>query len=106
MGDAIVLIAAETPEILKQAKELVEVEYEELDPILDAIQAMKEDSPLVHQSGNILSQEHLLRGNAEEKIKNSKYVVTNHYRTPPTEHAFLEPETSVAFMPVSYTHLH
>lgn len=96
LGDAIVLIAAETPEILKQAKDLVEIEYEELQGVFRAEDALKEDAVQVHSDGNILSVEHLVRGNAEEKIKNSKYVVTNHYSTPPTEHAFLEPETSVA----------
>ncbi|MCD8241050.1 MAG: 2Fe-2S iron-sulfur cluster-binding protein, partial [Lachnospiraceae bacterium] len=35
LGDAICLVAAETPEILEQAKELVEVEYEDLPPVLD-----------------------------------------------------------------------
>ena len=57
---------------------------------------MKEDAPLVHASGNILAHEHLVRGNADEVIANSKYKVTKHYETPWTEHAFLEPECAVA----------
>ena len=35
-------------------------------------------------------------GNADKYIKSSKYVVTNKYSTPFTEHAFLETETAVA----------
>jgi len=96
MGDAIVLIAAESREILETAKKSVKIEYEELPPVCSVFEAMAEDAAQVHESGNLLSKEHLIRGNAEEKLKNSKYVVTKHYSVPPTEHAFLEPETAVA----------
>ncbi|MEE0202461.1 MAG: selenium-dependent xanthine dehydrogenase, partial [Muricomes sp.] len=96
LGDAICLVAAETPEILERAKSLVKVDYEVLEPVLSPFDAMKKDAPLVHASGNILAHEHLVRGNADEVIANSKYKVTKHYETPWTEHAFLEPECAVA----------
>lgn len=96
LGDAICLVAAKTPEILEQAKQLVEVEYEELEPVTCPEEAMKDDAPLIHETGNILSHEHLVRGNADEVIKASKYKVTRHYETPYTEHAFLEPEAAIA----------
>lgn len=96
VGDAICLVAAETPEILEKAKSLVKVDYEVLEPVLDPFRGMEEDAPLVHDSGNILAHEHLVRGNADEVIANSKYKVTKHYETPWTEHAFLEPECAVA----------
>ena len=94
LGDAICLIAAETPEILERAKALVKVDYEVLQPVLDPFEALKEDAPRIHPGiqpdGNVLAHEHLVRGNAEEVIANSKYKVTRHYETPWTEHAFLE----------------
>ena len=98
IGDAICLVAAETPEILEEAKKLVRVEYEQLEGVFDPCEAMKEDAPLVHEGSetNILAHEHLVRGNADEVIARSKYKVTRHYETPWTEHAFLEPETAVA----------
>ena len=96
LGDAIVLIAAESREILEAAKKSVKIEYEELPPVCSMAEAMAEDAPHVHEGGNLLSKEHLVRGNADEKLKNSKYVVSHHYSVPPTEHAFLEPETAVA----------
>ncbi len=96
IGDAVVLVAAESKEILEEAKKLVEIEYEELTPITSPQMAMKEDAPKIHKSGNILVKEHLVRGKAKDKIKNSKYVVTRSYSTPFTEHAFLEPECAVA----------
>lgn len=96
LGDAICLVAAETKEILEQAKALVEVEYEELKPVTCPAEALAEGAPVLHDGGNILSHEHLVRGNADEVIAKSKYKVTKHYETPWTEHAFLEPECAVA----------
>ena len=49
LGDAIALVAAETPEILEEAKTLVEVEYEELEMVRDPWEAMKENAPKVQQ---------------------------------------------------------
>ncbi|MDO5417544.1 MAG: selenium-dependent xanthine dehydrogenase [Lachnospiraceae bacterium] len=97
LGDAIAIVAAETPEILEKAKALVEVEYEELTPMTCPADSLAEGAPELHEGGNILSHEHLVRGNADEVIANSKYKVTRHYETPWTEHAFLEPEAAVAF---------
>jgi selenium-dependent xanthine dehydrogenase len=96
IGDAIVLIAAKTQEILEKAKALVEITFEELTTVNCPEDALKGDAPQVHASGNILTTENLVFGNADKYIKSSKYVVTNKYSTPFTEHAFLETETAVA----------
>lgn len=98
LGDPIVLVAADSKETLEKAKSLVKIEFEELPGIFSVHDAMAENAVLVHESvpGNLLAHEHLVRGNADEKIRNSKYVVTQKYSTPATEHAFLEPETAVA----------
>ena len=96
LGDAVALVAAETKEALEEAKKLVKVEYEELKPLTNPIEAMAEDAPHIHKGGNILVEKELIRGNADEKIKNSKYVATRHYSVPFNEHAFLEPECAVA----------
>ena len=98
LGDAIVMVAAETPEILAEAKKLVDIEYEELSPLTCAAEALAEGAPLVHPSAgtNILAHEHLIRGDADAVIAASKYKVTHHFETPWTEHAFLEPECAVA----------
>ena len=96
IGDCICLVVAETPEILEEAKKLVEVDYEELEPITDPFYALSEDAPLVHHDGNVMAHEHLRKGNPEEIIDKSKYKVTKVYDTPWTEHAFLEPETAIA----------
>ncbi|MDO5410815.1 MAG: selenium-dependent xanthine dehydrogenase [Lachnospiraceae bacterium] len=96
LGDAIAIVAAETPEILEQAKKLVKVDYEVLTPITSPKEALAFGAPALHEGGNVLSHERLTRGNAEKVIAESKYKVTRHYETPWTEHAFLEPECAVA----------
>lgn len=105
LGDAIVLIAAETEEILQQAKEAVSIEYEILEAVFDPHEALALNAPRIHESGNLLKLERLSRGNAEEQIASAAHVVTRRYRTPFTEHAFLEPECAVCVpeMDSSYT---
>ncbi|MBM6938635.1 selenium-dependent xanthine dehydrogenase [Pseudoflavonifractor phocaeensis] len=100
LGDAVALVAAETWEQVQQAKALIKVEYEVLDPIFDAHAALEPGAPLVHESSasNVLAHEHLVRGNADEVLAKSAHVVTRKYYTPPTEHAFLEPECAVAMV--------
>ena len=90
VGDALCLVIAETEDILKQAKELVRIEYEPLPPVRTIQEAMVEDAPKVHSGGNLCQQRHVTRGDAKTALANSKYTVTRSYRTPFTEHAFLE----------------
>ena len=97
VGDAICLVVAETEEILKQAKALVKIDYEPLEPVRTIQDAMADDAPLLHPNGNLCQQRHVTRGDAKAALAGSKYVVTQSYRTPFTEHAFLEPECAVAF---------
>lgn len=97
LGDAICLVAAESREILEQAKALVKVDYEPLEPVRNPQEAQAENAPLVHSSGNLLTHKHVQRGNPTEAIAKSKYVLTQKFFTPWTEHAFLEPECAVAY---------
>ena len=96
VGDAIALVAATSMDIARKAADLIKVDYEELEPLSLPEEAMKEGAPKIHKDGNILVREVLKRGNVDEALKNSKYVVTNHYSVPFTEHAFLEPESAMA----------
>ncbi|MDY4693653.1 MAG: selenium-dependent xanthine dehydrogenase [Blautia sp.] len=98
LGDAIALVAGETREIVEEAKKLIDVEYEELDMVRDPYEAMKEGAPKVHESekDNLLAHWHVHRGDAQNAIEHSRYVLTDKFHTPWTEHAFLEPECAVA----------
>ena len=97
VGDAICLVVAENETVLKQAKELVKVDYEPLEPVRTIQEARAADAPSLHPNGNLCQQRHVTRGDARAALAQSKYVVTQSYRTPFTEHAFLEPECAVAF---------
>ena len=97
LGDAICLVAAETPEILQRAKELVRVDYEELPMVRSPKEAMAPDAPLVHRSGNLLAHKHIQRGDPKAAIQKARHVLTRQFFTPWTEHAFLEPECAVAY---------
>ena len=97
VGDAVCLVVAENEAVLKQAKELVKVDYEPLEPVRTIQEARAADAPSLHPNGNLCQQRHVTRGDARAALAQSKYVVTQSYRTPFTEHAFLEPECAVAF---------
>jgi selenium-dependent xanthine dehydrogenase len=96
IGDNIALVATRTKESLDEVCNLVSVEYTELAPVTSPTDALKYEAPLIHESGNVMAKSYLQRGNADEAIKNSKYVVTRKYKTPAQEHGFLEPECAVA----------
>lgn len=96
IGDAIALAASRRKETLDEILSLIEVEYEVLTPLTDPREAMKPDAPKLHEKGNILSEQHLCRGDADRAIRDAKYVVTKHYSTPMTDHAFMEPECAIA----------
>ncbi len=96
-GDAIAAVAARTKEIADEALKHIEVQYEELEPVTDPKRALEEDAPKIHEKGNLLSRTYVKRGNPEEALASSKYIVKNTYYAPPLEHAFIEPESAVAF---------
>ncbi len=96
LGDSICLVAAKTPEIVEEAKRLITIDYEELPLVTCPKEAMEEDAPELHKGGNLLADVSLKRGDADAVIAASAHQVTNHYETPWTEHAFLEPEAAVA----------
>lgn len=96
VGDALVLVAATSKKIADEALQLIEVVYQKLDPILSPRQALEAGAPQIHSKGNLLNKTILKRGNAEEAITKAKYVIKQTYMTPPTEHAFLEPESALA----------
>jgi selenium-dependent xanthine dehydrogenase len=98
LGDAVALVCARDQETLEAAKKLVKVEYEVLSAVHNPVEAAAENAPLVFETdeNNIQAHKHVSRGDAEGAIAKSKYVVTAHFETPWTEHAFLEPECCVA----------
>lgn len=96
-GDAVAAVVARTKELADEGLRRIDVKYEELEPVIDPKMALEDGAPKVHEKGNLLGRTYVKRGNPEEALAASKYVVKNTYKTPPLEHAFIEPESAVAF---------
>ena len=85
-GDAVAIVAADSEEIAAAALDLIEVEYEELPAVTDAVNAPPE---------NLLKHIKVRKGDIDAGFKNADCIVEQTYRTPTTEHLFLEPECSI-----------
>ena len=97
MGEAVALVAAETPAIAARALELIEVQYEELPAVFSPEEAMRPDAPLLHGGkGNVLRHFELHKGDVDDAFKGCDIVVENTYYTPMIEHAYLEVEGAIA----------
>ena len=98
LGDSVALICAVDMETANRARDLVKVEYEVLPAVRSIEEAKAENAPLVFEEdeNNVQAHKHVKRGDADGAIAKSKYVITEHFSTPWTEHAFLEPECCVA----------
>jgi CO/xanthine dehydrogenase Mo-binding subunit len=92
MGDAVALVAAETPEIAAEALRLIEVDYEPLPVVDDPVAAMLPDAPRVHETGNIHLRTVIRRGDVAEAFAKADVVVDHVYFTPRQAHMFLETE--------------
>ena len=112
-GDPVAMVAAETPESAERAVSLIRVDYEDLPGIFSPEHALLPEAVRIHETGNILVERTVLKGDPDQGLKDSEVVVTNTYRTQMVEHAYLEPEAGVAnyeegkltvWMPSKYSH--
>ncbi len=95
-GDAICLVVGTRVDTLNEIASLVKVTYEPLTPLLTIADALAEGAPALHPNGNILSHQHIKRGDVDTALKESAHVISRHFSTPFTEHAFMEVECAVA----------
>ncbi|WP_419394280.1 xanthine dehydrogenase family protein molybdopterin-binding subunit [Cytobacillus praedii] len=91
-GDAIALVAAETLEIAEEALSLIEVDYEPLEAVTDAEQAMSAKASKLHPDGNIHSHVKIKNGNTEKAFREADIIVENTFYSPRQMHAFIETE--------------
>jgi selenium-dependent xanthine dehydrogenase len=104
VGDAVAIVAADSEEIAAAALELIQVDYEQLPAVTDVMDAANPDSPLVHEErpdGNLLKHIKVKKGDIESGFADADVVIDQTYRTPTTEHLFLEPECSIG-IPAGY----
>ncbi len=96
VGDAIAIVAAETAEIAGRALNMIEVEMDPQPVISDPVQARRTDVPQLHAKGNLLKHIKVRKGDVEAGLASSEVVLEHTYHTAITDHAFLEPECSIA----------
>jgi len=94
VGDVLAAVAAVDRRTARAAAELIEVDYEVLEPIVDPEAAMTPDSPQVHPDRkNLLSTTKYARGAVDEALASSAHVVKETFRTQTIEHLYMEPES-------------
>jgi CO/xanthine dehydrogenase Mo-binding subunit len=97
VGDPIALIAAEDEERAEQALEALDVEIEELPAVFDPVEALRPDSPAVHEKGNLLFNRRIVKGDVEKGFAEADIIIEETYETHMLEHAYIEPEVGVAY---------
>jgi xanthine dehydrogenase molybdenum-binding subunit len=96
VGDAIAIVAAETQEIAEQAAALIEAQFDLQPVITNPVQARKEGVPQIHEKGNLLKHIKVRKGDMEKGFAESDVILEHTFHTPIYEHAFIEPECSIA----------
>jgi len=96
VGDPVAMVAAETPESAEEAISLIRVDYKDLPGVFCPEDALLPGAVKIHEGGNLLQEQTLLKGDPDQGMKDAEVVITNTYRTQMVEHAYLEPEAGVA----------
>lgn len=77
VGEGVAIVAAETRYIAEDARDLIDVEYEPLDPVVDPFDAIGKDSPLVHDllGSNIAYERTFTFGEVEQDFADADLVI-------------------------------
>jgi len=105
VGEPIALVAAEALDIAERALELIEVEYEPLPGVFDPLEALKPGAPTVAETpafpsepDNVVATWKIRKGDVEAGFAMADVIVENTFRVPFIDHAYIEPESGVAWM--------
>ncbi|MFQ5637475.1 MAG: molybdopterin cofactor-binding domain-containing protein [bacterium] len=100
VGDCVAAVAADDEEIALHALSLIEIEWQQLDPVLRIEKSLeKTDDPLHENSKdgtNIHKSVEQHFGDVPKAIQGSKYVQTHDFDFVGLNHAFTEPIASIA----------
>jgi 2-furoyl-CoA dehydrogenase large subunit len=82
VGEPLVLVVAEERYLVDDALELVEVEYDPLPPVVDVLDAVKEDAPLIFEEAgsNVLLHDTLTHGDVDAAFKEADLVLKETFR--------------------------
>ena len=96
IGDVLAVVVGDSQHHARMAADAVEVVYEVLDPVASPEAALAADAPLIHPGGNLLEVCSFSRGSVVAALDEAAFVVEETFTTQRIEHAFLEPEASLA----------
>ncbi|MFQ5875608.1 MAG: xanthine dehydrogenase family protein molybdopterin-binding subunit, partial [Dehalococcoidia bacterium] len=108
-GHAVAAVAATDPYLAQDALDLIEVDYEPLPVVENALDAMKPDSPLLWDDlhtetlgekpdnpSNVAKHIELGRGDVEAGFREADIVIDNTYESLMVHQGYIEPQASVA----------
>ncbi|MEI7547397.1 MAG: molybdopterin cofactor-binding domain-containing protein, partial [Actinomycetota bacterium] len=96
-GDVLAMVVAETKQQARDAAKMVQVEYGVLRPITDPVVAITDPEIAVYGTkDNVLSISAYARGDVDEALAASVHTIHDVFQTQRIEHAFLEPESTLA----------
>ena len=98
VGDEVAAVAADDEDLAEAALSLIEVKYEQLPFVTDAVEAIKPDAPQTRPGGNLVGGKPLTltRGSVEEGFAQADRIFEETYSTPAHAGAALEPRAAVA----------
>ncbi len=111
IGEPVAGVAATTVEIAEKAVELIDVEYEPLEPVFDAVYGASPEAPVIHpdlenyevpnyifpKAGtNIANHFKIRKGDTEAAWPQCAAIVERTYRVPHVQHVPIEPHVAVA----------
>jgi CO/xanthine dehydrogenase Mo-binding subunit len=109
VGEKVAAVSADTELIAEEAVNLIEVEYEETEPILDPVETMKPGTRLIHpdvvnykglpkplkEPSNDFIYMTWGRGDIETGFPQADIIVENTFTTPVVHHSYIEPHSCV-----------
>jgi carbon-monoxide dehydrogenase large subunit len=109
IGEKVAAVAAETEEAAEQALDLIQVEYEEMEPVLDPQAAIGPDAPILHpdllsykglpvpveKPANVFAYLRWGKGDIDAGFQQADLIVENTFTTQVTHQAYLEPHACV-----------
>ena len=97
LGDVIAVVVADDVQTARAAAAAIDVDYRELKVYADPDAALAADEDAVWGlEGNVLSRSVYQRGDVDRALAECAHVVSETFSTQRVEHAFLEPESSLA----------
>jgi xanthine dehydrogenase molybdenum-binding subunit len=97
LGDVLAMVVADSRQRARHAAELVEIEYRPLRPLTDPVAALVDAEDATWQlPGNVLARAAYRRGDVGAALGAAAHTVHEVFTTQRVEHAFLEPESTLA----------